>query len=77
MPKTARCKFHIESVTLLAYGGRIVKMRTQYDKSLSEDVSFAKATPSGEVSVQIDNPNVFDVFVPGKDVYVDVVTIDE
>jgi hypothetical protein len=74
---TARCKFQVQEVTHFGYGGRRVKLSTAYDEKLSkEDAAFCKATPSGEMTVTIDNPNVFDTFKPGAYVYVDVISID-
>jgi hypothetical protein len=74
----ARCKFVVESVTHHAYGGRTVSMSTQYDTALSkEDRAFSNATPTGKMSVEIQNEKVFDVFKPGAKVYVDVTPIEE
>lgn len=76
--KTARCKFTVESVTHQAYGGRTVKLATHYDAALSkEDRAFSNATPSGSMTVEIQNRNVFDVFEPGKKVFVDVTPCEE
>jgi len=74
----ARCKFVVEAVTLHAYGGRTVKLGAQYDQPLSaEDRAFSKATPTGTMTIEIQNDKVFDVFKPGAKVYVDVVPIEE
>lgn len=73
---TARCKFKVQDVTHHAYGGRTVKLSAQYDSSLPEDRAFAKATPTGEMTVRIDNPVVFDVFEPGVEVYIDVTRVE-
>lgn len=73
--KTARCKFKVTEVTHHAYGGRTVKLDTQYDSSLAEDRAFTKATPSGSMSIRVDNENVFEVFEPGGEVYVDVTPV--
>jgi hypothetical protein len=75
--KVARCKFIVESVKQYAYGGREVHLQTAYDEKLSkEDRAFSTATPSGSMTVQINNPGVFNVFEPGKYVYVDVHRVD-
>lgn len=74
---TARCKFTVESVTHHAYGSREVKLATHYDQALSqEDRAFSNATPSGSMTVVIQNPKVFDVFKPGQKVYVDVTPVE-
>lgn len=73
----ARCKFTVESVTHHAYGTRSVKLATHYDEALSkEDRAFSKATPNGQMTVDISNPAVFDVFKPGAKVYVDVSVVE-
>lgn len=69
----ARCKFVVEAVTHHAYGGRSIKLSARYDEPLSkEDRAFSTATPAGDMTVQINNPAVFDLFQPGKHVYIDV-----
>lgn len=77
MTRTARCKFVVGDVTHHPYGGRTVKLSTQYDQTVPEDVAFTKATPSGEMSVRIDNPAVLDIFVPGAAVYIDITPVVE
>lgn len=72
----ARCKFVVDSVTHHAYGGRTIKLQTQYDQTIPEDRAFTKATPTGSIEIRVDNPAVFDVFAPGNTVYVDVTVVD-
>lgn len=75
---TARCKFTVESVTHHAYGGRTVNLKTAYDPALSaEDRAFSNATPTGSMSVEIQNAKVFEIFKPGAKVYVDVTPVEE
>lgn len=74
----ARCKFVVESVTLHTYGGRTVRLEARYEEPLSkEDRAFSNATPTGKMEILIQNPKVFDLFQPGKQVYVDVIPIEE
>lgn len=74
----ARCKFVVESVTHYAYGQRAVKLVARHDEPLSkEDRAFSNATPQGEMIITIANAKVFEVFEPGKKVYIDVTPIDE
>jgi hypothetical protein len=40
-----------------------------YDQQTPEDQRFAKATPSGSLTIQVDNPDVS--FEPGKSYYLD------
>ena len=50
-----------------------IKMTAQYDDGISkENSSFAKATPSGELIFQVDNPAVHGFFEPGKAYYLDI-----
>lgn len=77
-PMVARCKFVVESVTHHAYGGRTVVLGTHYDEKLSkEDRAFSKATPNGKMTVDINNPMVFDVFKPGTKVYMDITPAED
>lgn len=74
----ARCKFVVESVTHHAYGSRTVTLGTHYDEKLSkEDRAFSKATPNGKMTVDINNPLVFDLFAPGRKVYIDVSAVED
>lgn len=73
----ARCKFTVQSVTHHAYGGATVNLGVQYDKDIPEDVAFTKATPSGTMSFQCDNPALEGFFKPGKAYYVDLVLVEE
>jgi hypothetical protein len=73
----ARCKFRVVSETTYNKPGtdaqaRTYKLQTQYDASIPEDQQFQKATPYGELSVNISNPNVLPIFQVGNDVYVDI-----
>jgi len=43
----------------------------------AEDNTFAKATPSGKMELQIDNPALKGFFKPGTKVYVDITVIPE
>lgn len=74
---TARCKFTVESVTVYEHGSRTVKLATRYDEALSkEDRAFSTATPNGTMTVDINNPAVFDIFKPGAKVYIDVTSVE-
>lgn len=50
-----------------------IRLAAQYDSSNPEDVSFAAATPSGEMKFYCDNPVVVGTFVPGKNYYLDLI----
>ena len=48
---------------------RTYRFTAQYDQSIPEDVRYAKASPSGELRIQVDNPAVS--FTPGRSYYLD------
>lgn len=73
----ARCKFRVTSVTDFGNDNKKIALHTQYDPELAkEDIAFAKATPSGSMEVQISNPHVLPMFVPGREFYVDLIPVD-
>ncbi|WP_406168863.1 hypothetical protein [Streptomyces sp. NBC_00996] len=53
---------------------RTYRFHALYDTSIPEDVRYAKATPSGQLSIAVDNPTV--VFEPGKSYYLDFTPAD-
>lgn len=76
MSQTARCKFAVSSVTDHGKNqAKGVKLHTQYDQSIPEDVAFTKFTPSGEMNVQIANPAVLEFLKPGAVVYIDITLV--
>ncbi|QXZ79647.1 hypothetical protein [Rhizobium sp. L51/94] len=66
-----RCKMTLENVYANAWGGSKAIFRCVYDKEIAEDVSFAKATPTGFAEFNIDNPAASEQLVIGKSYYVD------
>jgi hypothetical protein len=71
---TVRAKFVVASVEETVYS-KTVKLHFQYSNNL-EDNSFAKATPSGNCTLTIDNPEVKGFFKPGKAFYADFTAAD-
>lgn len=68
-----RAKMQLESVIPYAYGSAQAIFRCSYDASKRpDDVSFQKATPSGEARFQIDNPAASEQLVIGKIYYFDI-----
>ena len=51
-------------------------LEPQYDAKLAEDVSFSKATPSGRIEMQIDNPTAIERMPAGKVFYVDFTPVE-
>ncbi len=69
-----RCKVRVVGVEKLeGFGGENVRLAASYDTSNPEDVSFAQATPSGELKIYVSNPKVIGTFEPGKNYYLDLV----
>jgi hypothetical protein len=63
IPPGARYYGNSEDVELLAvYGG----------SNNAEDNSYAQATPSGSMKLQVSNPAVQGFFKPGKKYYIDI-----
>lgn len=50
-----------------------VRLAAQYDSSNAEDVSFAEATPSGELKIYVSNPAVIGSFKVGRNYYLDLI----
>lgn len=48
-----------------------VKFQTCYDQSIPEDRSFTKATPNGQITMQVDNPAALEQLKLGEYYYVD------
>lgn len=56
-------------------GQQNVRLAAFYDQSNPEDVSFAEATPSGELRMLVNNPAVISLFEPGQDYYVELIPV--
>jgi hypothetical protein len=72
---TVRAKFTVSSITKTNYPGTTVKLTPQYDASIAEDLWFFKATPSGELTMFIDNPRAEEFFVMGQAYYLDITAV--
>ena len=68
---TVRAKMHLMEITEYAWGGKNLKFETHYDEDIPEDQRFQKATPSGSITMSIDNPTALAQFELGKHYYVD------
>lgn len=68
-----RGKFKLQEVIQTNWGGdgRTLVFRAEYDPDLPEDQSYSKATPTGEIRMQVDNPQALQQFELGKAYYVD------
>ncbi len=75
---TVRAKFRCQSVERFSSksaGPRTFKFSAEYDASVPEDERYAKYTPSGSLTIHVDNPNV--VFEPGQSYYLDFTPVGQ
>ena len=54
---------------------RSYEFMAAYDADTPEDQRFAKATPTGSLTIAVDNPAV--VFEPGRSYYLDFTPVEE
>jgi hypothetical protein len=67
---TVRAKFRCNSITGHAgMSAKTVKFAAVYDSSIPEDRRYATATPTGELTMLVDNPAVS--FELGRQYYLD------
>ena len=76
---TTRAKFTCTAETTKRYApapasSRVYDFTAVYDPDSPEDQRYAKATPTGSMSLTVDNPNA--EFVPGKAYYLDITPVD-
>jgi hypothetical protein len=73
---TVRAKFRCASVETYAQtsGHRNYRFSAMYDPEVPEDQRYAKYTPTGSLTITVDNPAVN--FEPGKDYYLDFTPVD-
>ena len=71
---TVRCKFKVDTVNLFQ-GSEQVSMSAVYGgaNATKENVSFADATPTGELKFTVNNKQVFGQFKPGQSYYLDLI----
>lgn len=79
---TVRAKFRCNSVEQFApadlgsaEGPRTYRFQAAYDQSVPEDQRYAKYTPIGSLTIQVDNPSVS--FEPGRQYYLDFTPVEE
>jgi hypothetical protein len=73
-----RGKFMVTEITEMAWSkeARKVVLTPQYDNTIEEDRRYAKATPSGRIEMQIDNPSALAALPMGKQFYVDFTPVE-
>ena len=77
---TIRAKFKVSEITERhfspTYSQKTIVLTPEYDQKIAEDVSFQKATPTGSMEMQIDNPVAIERMPIGKTFYVDFTPVD-
>ncbi len=58
------------------YSQTTIVLSPQYDQKVAEDMSFSKATPSGRIEMQIDNPVAIAAMPIGTLFYVDFTPVE-
>lgn len=54
---------------------RTFRFLAEYDPTVPEDQRYAQTTPSGSITIQVDNPAV--IFTPGRSYYLDFTPVDD
>jgi len=68
-----RAKFYCNAVTDFGHGSQEVKLSAVYDsKDNEENNQFARATPNGNLTMTVDNPNAAGFFKPGSEYFLDI-----
>lgn len=66
-----RAKFEVKEITDRGYGDIVEAFAVYGGEKNSEDNTYSKATPWGQLSIQIDNPNARGQFKVGQKFYMD------
>jgi len=74
-----RGKFTVVEITEFSWSktGRKITLRPEYDDKLPEDQAYYKATPSGEITMVVDNPPALEQLKIGKKFYVAFTEVPE
>lgn len=75
---SVRAKFQVSSVKSYAWNpnAKEITLTPQYDTSIPEDRRFAKATPSGTLTMTVDNPAASEQLELGKFFYIDFTPVE-
>ena len=75
MSNTIRAKMQVQTVTQTTYSDKVELSCVYGGSTNAEDNTFSKATPSGGMTLQIDNPQVRGQLKPGQTFYVDLTPV--
>jgi hypothetical protein len=79
VPMTIRCKLRLDHIEHYEYSPGVFNkhyvFNAIYDDKIEEDRRFAKASPSGQFKIQIDNPTAQAAFKIGEYYYFDAVPV--
>lgn len=82
MSETTRCLFYVGDVLLRVdadgkIAGQVVKLNAAYDPDPnSPNHAFWKATPTGSMELQINNPDIVGFFKTGKKYWIDLTPVE-
>lgn len=76
MFKSLRAKFIVDEVVDVNEHQTDVKLRAVQSDENSENQDFNKYTPSGELTMMVDNPDAKGFFVQGKEFYLDFTSVE-
>lgn len=70
---TVRAKMQLQQITKHCWSteAHTLTFQTCYDPSIPEDRRFTKATPNGQITMQVDNPAALAHLTLGTYYYVD------
>lgn len=73
-----RAKFRVVEIREHLHNpkARTVILRPEYDSTIEEDRRFAQATPSGELSMFVDNPAALEQLPVGGYFYIDICPVE-
>lgn len=74
-----RGKFQVNKVSQVNWNKdvRVIELQALMDSTTEENRRFAKFTPSGTITMTIDNPSASDYLAIGKKFYVDFTEAEE
>lgn len=66
-----RAKFQVHEIGKTMWGATKATLSAVSDDGTPENQRFAKATPQGQMTINIDNPSAADFLQVGKSYYLD------